>query len=128
VKFVGKVSTQKPNMTVTWVGTTEGRSTNVKHVGRNSQESIIWYAIRLFMSQKEVQDAFLAKLVGRAFSLEVSSGIICSITEEKPTISVISVGRLSKAVLHFRHTGVFTLVRNPLCVTVVAKHSTHLRI
>jgi hypothetical protein len=59
-------------MRVTWVGTTEGRSTNVKHVGRNSEGNIIWYVIRLFMSQRELQDVSHAKLVERAFSLEVS--------------------------------------------------------
>jgi len=109
----------------TWVGTIEAKNTNVKHVGRNSQRSSISYGIGNCMTQKEMQNVFHVKHVGKAFSLGANFWSICGPTGEKPATSVISVGRHCQVGCLSKHTDVFTQVRNPLCVTFVARHSTH---
>jgi hypothetical protein len=63
---VGKVFTQVLSIKNTWVGTTEGRSISVKHVGRNSQRRGDWYAIGKFMILKV--NASHVKHVVKAFT------------------------------------------------------------
>jgi nicotinamide riboside kinase len=73
VNFVARDSTPMLNIKDIWAGTTEGKSTNVKRVGRNFQRSSIWYVIRRYMTQKGIKNASHVKRVGKASSLRANS-------------------------------------------------------
>ena len=122
VNCVAKVFTRTLTIKGTWGGITEGRGISAKPVGRNSQRRRNWYFTGKSMTQRETQNDFRVKHVGKAFYLETNSWNIWDPTEERPTTSVISVVRHWQVVCHCKHTSVHTQVRNLLCVMFVAKH------
>jgi len=122
VNYVAKVFTRMLIIKGTWGVITEERNTGVKPVGRNSQRRRNWYFTEKSMTQRETQNDFHVKHVGKAFYLETNSWNIRDPTEERPATSVISVARHWQVVCHCKHTSVPTQVRNLSCVMFVAKH------